>query len=415
MTDELPRDVRYIVARLTAIHGSGHLRQEAKGLHLYLASPKCLEQDGPEELNKRHLTVNLDKYLGLGLWVGREMAYEEEDCAFCHKTDTRYTVRKLLDMPPLKDRGIKETIQSTTVKAAEDRELYCIRDGNGNLIPDHPGMVVPVTSLTAGHPAYDYLTDRGYNLQTLWEQFRTSYCFQETVMTNSPRGMTRRGYRLLPGGFRDTPQGRIIFYVDVKGVQQGWQARIIDRVVNGFLKQAWHPYEGVWVTTHFKSGDSWVLAPALRTEVDIAKGVGKKLAWDPSKYYTGKATRRSEVVMGFDAAVKWCGEHGKTTAVLSEGPLDAGRMGMPGMGMIGKYLNDDQAKLIAGAFRRVIYVADKGEAGKTAEASVVKHLGPKTELHLLDVSTLHGGDVTKKDLGDASEETCQRVLQPMIT
>jgi len=415
MEENIPPDVNRLVIALTAIHGAGQLRYESKGLHLYLASPKCLEQDGEAELNKRHMTVNLDKALARGRWTGQGGSYDQRDCVWCHKTDTKYKLDDLLEMDPLEKRGIKASLQSTSVKMAEDREWFCIKDAKGNLIPDHPGMVVPITSLSPGHPAYDYLDGRGYSLTSLWDQFRCSYCYMETTLTDSPKGPKRRGYRALPGGFCDTPQGRIIFYIDVRGEQKGWQARVIDRIQHDFLKQHWHPYKGEWVTTHIKTEGEWVLVPDLQAEVDATQDLPRKLAWDPSKYYTGKATRRSEVIIGFDAAVQWCQDRGKSTGILAEGPLDCGRCGPPGMGMIGKYLNQDQAKLLSGVFRKIIYVADKGDAGAKAQESVLKHMAlTHTEVHTVDVSLLHEGDLTKKDMGDASTAKCWEVLHPML-
>lgn len=56
---------------------------------------------------------------------------------------------------------------------------YLIEDSDGNMIPDHPGRVKPVTALPAGHPCLEYLKGRGYDPAALQAQFRCAYCYEE--------------------------------------------------------------------------------------------------------------------------------------------------------------------------------------------------------------------------------------------
>lgn len=144
-----PNDPRVdrLAQALSRLHGQIHLAQEAHGLHLYMASPKCLEEDGAVELNKRHLTINLDRYFGEGNFAGRKN-YNPDASALCHKTDTKYFVSRLLTMAPLADRGIRAEVQaSVTIRAPEERAKFCIPAADGSLVPDHPGMVVPITGI----------------------------------------------------------------------------------------------------------------------------------------------------------------------------------------------------------------------------------------------------------------------------
>jgi len=61
--EEFDPEVQKIARAIEAIHGSVVLRYEAKGLHIYFASPAALEEDGEAELYKRDATLNVDCYL----------------------------------------------------------------------------------------------------------------------------------------------------------------------------------------------------------------------------------------------------------------------------------------------------------------------------------------------------------------
>jgi DNA primase len=84
------------------------------------------------------------------------------------------------------------------------------------------------------------------------------------------------------------------------------------------------------------------------------------------------------------------------------------------MAMIGKYLNANQADLLASAFERIIYVGDNDEAGKEAQESVVKSLLGKLDVVCVNVLSMHDSDTKKKDLGDATQIAAWRVLQPLV-
>ena len=60
---QLTPEITDLANRLAYIHGSVRVAIENSGMHLYLASPACLEEDGLIELTKKHLAVNVDKWL----------------------------------------------------------------------------------------------------------------------------------------------------------------------------------------------------------------------------------------------------------------------------------------------------------------------------------------------------------------
>jgi hypothetical protein len=70
------------------------------------------------------------------------------------------------------------------------------------------------------------------------------------------------------------------------GVQKGWQARVIDKIVNDTMHMYWHPYREEWALVRVKVGGEWVLTPDYVTsEEDDRK-------WGPSKYRTAPGAAR---------------------------------------------------------------------------------------------------------------------------
>lgn len=363
----VPREVTRLAEALSRLHGPSIIRDEKNGYHIYLPSPECLKTDGRKELQSRHLTVNASKYCELPEWVAKnKKPYDKDFSAVCHKTDTKYRVSDLLDrrkFKPLEERGIPNAGTSVT-SAATARSASLVDDGRGNMIPAPPGEVVPITSLPPFHPAVEYLQQRGYNLQSLYHQLNCSFCVSE-YPEDAETGIY---YKRLPQGFRDTPQGRIIFYSFIEGVQVGWQARIMDRVV-GNVKEYWHPYANQWVPMEGRDPvtNKWATLPGTNIT-----GNGFNITWSPSKYKTAFGMSRNNTLMGVDAAVNWSKALGfpKSTAALVEGPLDAGRIGAGGIAMLGKYLSMEQADMLCKRFRRLLMVMDNDAAGEEATKRV---------------------------------------------
>lgn len=366
--------------KLVRIHGPGYFSRESGGLHLNIPSPKALALYGAAELNKKHLAVNLDKYLGEGKYEGRG---GQDMCARCMKTQTAYALSELMEMPPLAERGIKATFKPD-VRPIVNKN-YLISDGAGNMVPLPPGATIPLSELSEDHPAVWYVRQRNFDPASLTEFLGAAYCTQEF-----PEGGERRiFYPRLARGFKDTPQGRIIFQITHNGVNRGWQARLIDHTddVAGYY-YVFHPYAAQWIPVKVRQGDTWVYCDGFSAET-----------FKVSKYRTGFGTRRRDVLMGFDAAVRWNAGRDDKAMVLVEGPLDAARWGPPAVAVLGKHLSDEQASLLLRTVGhgRVLVPADRDESGAKLLERVTASLGPKgVEVVPVDIP---GG---AKDVGDLS-------------
>lgn len=408
---EVSRPVLSLAAKIRKIHGDVRIASGGRGVHLEFASPVCLEQQGEVEFHKKHLALNADRYLYQGAWSRKKGTYDNDRSAMCMKTGKPYKVSELLDMKPIEARGFKREGLGE-ISTAPRAKL--IEDGRGNLIPDHPGKVVPLVDLPHDHPAIEYIRSRGYDPVRLHFQFRCGFCTEE-----APEGEEYgRFYRRLPGGWKDTPQGRVIFYCDVEGVQLGWQARILDRVV-GMRKQHFHPYRMDWVTTHTleqtEKGMEWVLVDTLKDEpIPFTDRLRK---WEPAKYKTATGARRNQLLMGLDAAVLWNQGTGlpkeKWRCLLVEGPLDGARLGAPTIPVLGKYFSKEQGIAVLKHFKHVGVVRDKDKAGDKLLGYVRKFLQERVVLHSFDPPVEEGqdpGDMSPEDAAQFARECLGKML-----
>jgi hypothetical protein len=395
----IPREILILAEALSRIHGPSVIRNESNGYHIYLPSPECLKTDGRKEINSKHLTVNASRYKQTSDWVAKHGELRDDLAkdfsAICHKTNTRFRVSDLLNekkFPTLENRGLPN-ISSKILCAATLKSNSLVDDGKGNMVPMDPGEVIPIIELPARHPAVVYLKDRGYDLNILYKQFRCSYCVKEQP-ENPEKGIY---YKKLPKDFRDTPQGRIIFYAFINGVQVGWQARIIEKVESGF-KYYWHPYFNKWVATEHRdeAAKKWKPIPGIEI-----KGEGYDILWKPSKYKTAFGMSRNETIMGVDAAVNFNKflKMDKPVAFVVEGPLDAGRIGPGGIALLGKYYSDKQAELLSNKFKKLVFIADNDAAGKEFKIRVREVMQDKmTQVVFLDIPEQY------KDIGEMSTE-----------
>lgn len=364
-----------LAAKLSAIHGTVRVARENSGIHFYMASPYCLENYGTDELHKLHLAVNIEKYFTEGVtYVG-----------MCMKSGETYDLLDLLSMPPLSDRGYEH--QSQVILKKEQDLQHLEHDEHGNLVPKSPGQVRSILELPESHPALRYLRSRNFDPAVLSKQMDVCYCEAERDDTF---------YRRLPGGFRVTPQGRLIFYIRQNGIYRGWQGRVLELSHDGIIYY-WHPYKKDWV-------------PVLQENPD-----GKPIplpgyeGWDMAKYYIAPGTARNECLMGYDSAIEFCESSPVRYCVLAEGALDIGRVGPPGMGLLGKHMSDVQADLLMqGRFSRILYVRDRDEAGAKAEQSVRRQM---EKLNMNDRLIVTEPPGFYKDLGEVPthEEACDFV------
>ena len=382
---------------MSRLHGPAIIRNESNGFHIYLPSPECLKTDGRKEIQSKHLTVNASRYKQTDDWVQKH-GYLKDDMAkdfsaVCHKTDTKYKVSDLLNerkYPTLEKRGLPN-ISSKIIQAATQRSASLVDDGKGNLVPIDPGVVVPINSLPPFHPAVTYLKDRNYDLDLLYTQFKCSFCTQETN-EDAEKGIL---YKRLPLDFKDTPQGRIVFYSFINGVQVGWQARIIERV-EGTIKYYFHPYKNSWVAAEQKNLDTGKWEPLPDIEIKLQ---GYDILWKPSKYKTAFGMLRNETLMGLDAAIEFNRKLGlkKPTACIVEGPLDAARIGPGAIALLGKYMSERHADLLVSKFKKLIVVADNDKAGREMADRIRQLMSERRiEIVFIDIPEQY------KDVGEMS-------------
>lgn len=143
------RAIARIAEALGMIHGKVKPARETGGLQFYVACPDCLQEKGREELFDRKLAVNVERFLRLGDF--RNLSADRSDCSgYCMRTKKIYKVTELLRYEPIQQRGFPEA----RVGVGKVINMMClIDDGRGNMIPDHPGEVIPVPQLPPDHPA----------------------------------------------------------------------------------------------------------------------------------------------------------------------------------------------------------------------------------------------------------------------
>lgn len=382
---DITDDMLALAEKLSQIHGRIRVCRESSGIHFYLPCPECLLSDS-DEIYKSHLAVNAEKYFS-----GDDESRER--CVFCMKESVaRWSVADLLSMPPLNERG--HELKPAVVKLSKVNIDSMEYDENGFLIPKGPGEVVPVMDLPKSHPAQMYLRSRQFDAEALYYQFRLSFCNREKP------GIW---YRRQMHGFRATPQGRIVFFIDINGVNRGWQSRVLDMTKDG-IKLYYHPYSNQWVPVLKKVDDKWI-------PVDE-----KWRGWDEVKYAISAGCHRNECLLGYDASVAWNLDYnpGKPSwCVLAEGGLDAGRLGAPAMAIMGKVFSEGQAKLVADRFEKVVYVRDSDAAGEQAAKSVIRRfaeLKNATAPELKIVSVPDGN----KDLGDMSPDGAREFIEETL-
>jgi len=231
-------EVDALTSRLAELHGDVFLSRESHGMHANMACPECLQREGTKELSSKHLAINLDRFLGQGGWRPRMGTYNRNLSARCMKNAIPYTVTELLKMRPLSERGF--TGQAVGKVVSRSSFVKLVPDGNGNMVPQPAGIMIPVNQLPGDHPAVFYLRSRRHDLDQLVAQFRCSFCQQETPECFE-EGIW---YRRLPCGFKNTPQGRIIFHIDVDEVLDRRQACVMDYYDEASrIKYYWHPYK----------------------------------------------------------------------------------------------------------------------------------------------------------------------------
>jgi len=140
-----------LVQRLAELHGGARVAREHGGLHIYIASPVCLINDGKRELNKKHLSINIDRYFKRNQFRSQRGTYDSDLSGLCMKTGKPYRVSELLKLPPVECRNLPDIDEADTdIIIQEGREKYLVMDSVGNFNPRYPGDSVGVAGKAAG-------------------------------------------------------------------------------------------------------------------------------------------------------------------------------------------------------------------------------------------------------------------------
>ena len=190
------------------------------------------------------------------------------------------------------------------------------RDG----IPS-PGKLKPILSLDPGHPAINYLKNRGVTDKDC-EAYDIKYCSHGYYNFCSKMGTT---------------SGRIIFPIYMCSKLVGWQARQIDR--NGQDREVWHGDEiGWWKPKKVKLSDGKI------TYSD----------YEVPKYYTCPGMHRSRSLLNFDYAIK-----DSDMVVVVEGPIDCIKVGERSVATFGKKITKDQIRILKSNWSKILMILDE--------------------------------------------------------
>lgn len=406
----VPKVIVRLAEKLAAKHGTVTIASEASGIHIHLADPEELIVSGPKELQSRHLAINAEKYFGIGrydvdefptrenkeLYAKYRSIDKEVPCAVSMKTGKVFSVEDLLVMPDLKSRShLFQGVAPGRVIVGANKRLL-VRDEFGNMVPEWVEKAVPLTQLPSNHPAITYLVNRGFDPARLEQQFEACYCTKEKPESRAEG----RYYSRLPGGMKNTPQGRIIFSVRMDGVRWGYQSRYIDIWAGDCLLFWSHREQWELIKRRLPDGSFKEKYPA---DSRFPKGFA------PHKYINATGSERNKLLMGFDAAVASQADKpfNARYCILVEGPLDAGKIGPPGIALLGKSMSEFQAAAIRKKFSKVFTMMDNDAAGKQCLSKI------QTQLRDLDITDIKVPDKVK-DVGDLSYEEVQAIIRPYI-
>lgn len=390
----LPEEIIVLAKRLAKLHGPVTIASESNGIHIYIPDPELLNTDGSAELGKKHVSVNAEKYLGIGrydvdkyptpenkaLYMKYRRHGKEVPCTDSKKSGKAYKVETLLSMLPLERRlsligEVKRTVHISNM------DKHLVYDENGNLVPEWCGQTVSLKDLPTNHPARDYMErQRNYDLELLDSVWGVRYC---TAALPEDRAVGRF-YSRLPHGCLNSPTGRIILPVyDDEGVRRGWQARVID-----FTNA--HGDKFVWTDRQ-----QWLQVAKNGQPLFVSEQWPK--GFDAHKYLNARGSQRNALLFGLKQAVEYNSNRpfAKRYCVLVEGPLDAIRGGPPCIALLGKSISPVQAELIRKHFSVVCTIMDQDKAGKECLKRIYNQLHG---MPIMELTVPEG----KKDLGDCT-------------
>ena len=360
-----PEEVITLAKLIGKIHGPVRWALEASGWQIYFPSPEALKNDGLAEVKSGHMhgCINASKYLNLGEHAQFAGTGRNERCAQCMKYQKKYSVRQLLEMKSLEERGIQNIIRS----AHEKPTTPLIKDDKGNDVPQGPGRTLPLTLLPKGHPCLEFLETRNISVTCLNAWAPSAFCTEENP-PNKEQGIYYMSYG---GGFKATPQNRLIIYGMVNGVRQVWQGRLLQKTVDG-TTYFFHPYESRWkaIGRNDPETGSLVLLPEMESKSQWENDLRKLL-----RYSTAPGASRNSALLGFDSALAFKKANGTKTIFVVEGPLKAVRVRPPCVAVMGVSLSEVQARMLAKEFQDIVIIPDNdGKKGQGLVDSALRNL-----------------------------------------
>jgi hypothetical protein len=271
------------------------LAKERSGYQIYMPCPACLHTHGKEELRDPKYAINLSKYFGIGDEFRHlqtkdadgfspldDMYDEAVNDERNHKTGIcmrtwqssnphRFPVEELLRMDTITARhpDIHTSYKLLSGADGAEKESHWMEDPiSGKLCPPPAGEIVPLSELSPYHPARWYMeTYRKFDIKRLEELYRCGFCIKEHPESK----IHKIWYPRFPGGWKDTPQGRIIFHSLIDGVPLTWQGRWIEvESEDGLTKRGLNPYTFQWdvVATRATAKQAWIPHPPF-DEVEV--------------------------------------------------------------------------------------------------------------------------------------------------
>ena len=470
-----PEEVRKWAQRITEVQGCPTvLAREVSGYHLYIPCPLCLEDHGRRELDDPKYAINLSVLAGLGDYrdttegqAWRPGMFEEREelrkkqefgAGICMRTRSSrkphiIPLEKLLNMgtvtqrfPDIETRAdVRGGAGTDDIKAMWEEDPV-----SGQMAPPPAGELVALDTLPVEHPAVQYLLRRNYKIDAIMQQFSAAYCTKEY-----PYGEKQIFYRKMPGGWKDSPQHRVVFKSMVDGVPLSWQARVIEKESeDGLNRYMLHPYGGGFFSgfdtlkimrahkAAFKSGGEGDIRQLVR---DANRGgywlhvwshthtrANPKAAWQPmspydemkdgalkfrpSKYRTAKYSQRQ--LMGWDAAIERADKDDTKElrwAVLCEGPLDGARIGPGGLPVTGSSISMENAAKVVKHFHLVFLAFDDDTAGREATEKIGKLLQSPLHKEQIMLALVKLELPAGRDPGDLSPDEYQRIFQRAFT
>ena len=404
-TSFVDRRIQLLAERISEVHGEAKLASRAKGTFIMFPCPHCLELDGEKEIHSRHMAINATAYLAQTRTMAPSRYRKSTRKVFyCVKEGKSYEFDEIMNMTSVTERL---PFLKVSTKAPKEITVTNIKKEtlpDGSTVPFLPGDCIPVTDLPANHPGRLYLEERGYDLQSLYDQFYCCWCEKERP-ENEDEGIF---YKRWGQGFRDTPQGRIVFFLYVNGLRAGWQARLLERTHQG-VKEVWHPYRQQWEPAFFMQENKWVTNGVFDDPVK-----GRK--FKPAKYKTAAGCNKNELLMGYDAAVAYWDKKSyeeqrdipkeERYIIICEGPLDAARFGPPAVAVLGSNFTQVQARLVEARFKICVAATDNDDAGhKCAQEIIDKLAGTGVIVKRLLTPANDPGDMSHEDLHKLLNQT----------